>query len=49
MCIRDSEISEVGFFREDALPELSLTRVVPAQIQRMFEHSRHPEWPTDFD
>ena len=43
------EISEVGFFREDALPELSLTRVVPAQIQRMFEHSRHPECPTDFD
>ena len=43
------ETSEVGFFREDALPELSLTRVVPSQIARLFEHYRHPEWPADFD
>jgi ADP-ribose pyrophosphatase YjhB (NUDIX family) len=43
------ETSDVGFFREDALPELSLTRVVPAQIARLFEHYRHPEWPADFD
>src|SRR5262245_42992945 len=43
------ETSEVGFFREGALPELSLTRTVPAQIARLFEHHRHPEWPADFD
>jgi len=43
------ETSEVGFFHEDALPELSLTRTVPSQIARLFEHYRHPEWPTDFD
>lgn len=44
-----SETAAVEFFREDALPELSLTRVMPAQIARLFAHYRHPEWPTDFD
>ena len=43
------ETDDVGFFREEALPELSLTRVMPAQIARLFAHYRHPEWPTDFD
>jgi ADP-ribose pyrophosphatase YjhB (NUDIX family) len=43
------ETDEVGFFRENALPELSLTRVMPAQIERLFAHYRHPDWPTDFD
>jgi ADP-ribose pyrophosphatase YjhB (NUDIX family) len=43
------ETEAVDFFREDALPELSLTRVVPTQIARLFAHYRHPEWPTDFD
>src|SRR5215213_763325 len=43
------ETEAVEFFREYALPELSLTRVVPAQIARLFAHYRHPEWPTDFD
>jgi ADP-ribose pyrophosphatase YjhB (NUDIX family) len=43
------ETDEVGFFRENALPELSLTRVMPTQIGRLFEHYRHPDWPTDFD
>jgi ADP-ribose pyrophosphatase YjhB (NUDIX family) len=44
-----SETEAVEFFREDALPELSLMRVMPAQIARLFAHYRHPEWPTDFD
>jgi ADP-ribose pyrophosphatase YjhB (NUDIX family) len=44
-----SETSGVGWFAEDRLPALSLTRVTGAQIHRLFEHSRHPEWPTDFD
>lgn len=43
------ETEEVGFFPEDGIPELSLGRVTPAQINRVFEHYRHPELPTDFD
>lgn len=43
------ETNGVGFFREDALPPLSVSRVTAAQITRMFEHARHPDWPTDFD
>jgi hypothetical protein len=31
------------------LPELSIARVRPGQIARLFQHARHPEWPTDFD
>jgi ADP-ribose pyrophosphatase YjhB (NUDIX family) len=43
------ETDGVGFFHEDEIPELSLLRVTPAQIARLFEHHRHPDWPTDFD
>jgi ADP-ribose pyrophosphatase YjhB (NUDIX family) len=43
------ETADAAFFREDEIPPLSLPRVTPAQIQRFFEHARHPEWPTDFD
>jgi ADP-ribose pyrophosphatase YjhB (NUDIX family) len=43
------ETDGVDFFREDALPPLSLGRVTPAQIAHLFEHARHPDWPTDFD
>ncbi len=43
------ETDGIGFFKEDALPELSLTRVVPEQIRRIFEHYRHPDLPADFD
>jgi ADP-ribose pyrophosphatase YjhB (NUDIX family) len=43
------ETEDVGFFAEDAIPELSLTRVMPSQIAHMFDHARHPEWPTSFD
>ncbi|MBD2500114.1 NUDIX hydrolase [Anabaena azotica] len=43
------ETEEVGFFTEDALPELSLGRVTPKQIQRIFQHYRQPDLPTDFD
>ena len=43
------ETSEVAFFAEDALPELSIARVTEAQIRRMFEHRRRPELPADFD
>ena len=43
------EIHDVGFFREDAIPELSLARVLPTQIERMFLHWRQPDLPTEFD
>ena len=43
------ETSEVAFFGEDELPDLSLGRVTAAQILRLFEHYRKPELPTDFD
>jgi ADP-ribose pyrophosphatase YjhB (NUDIX family) len=39
----------VGFFGEHELPDLSLSRVTPAQIKRFFEHHRRPELPADFD
>jgi ADP-ribose pyrophosphatase YjhB (NUDIX family) len=43
------EIQGVGFFAEDEIPELSLTRNVPSQITRMFEHYRQPDLSADFD
>jgi ADP-ribose pyrophosphatase YjhB (NUDIX family) len=39
----------VGFFGEEEIPELSLTRVTPAQVMRFFEHYHQPELPVDFD
>jgi ADP-ribose pyrophosphatase YjhB (NUDIX family) len=43
------ETGGVEFFREDALPALSLGRVTPQEIHMLFEHYRHPELPTEFD
>jgi ADP-ribose pyrophosphatase YjhB (NUDIX family) len=43
------ETPEVGFFRRNELPNLSISRVTPYQIEHMFEHAGHPEWPTTFD
>jgi ADP-ribose pyrophosphatase YjhB (NUDIX family) len=44
------ETSEVAFFAERELPaELSTRRVLLPQIQRMFDHMRRPELPTEFD
>jgi ADP-ribose pyrophosphatase YjhB (NUDIX family) len=44
------ETTEIGFFREDQLPaDISIGRVVPYQIGRMFAHYRAPELPTEFD
>ncbi|HEY3841114.1 MAG TPA: NUDIX hydrolase [Bryobacteraceae bacterium] len=44
-----SETSEAAFFGENEIPPLSLTRILPEQIARIFEHLRHPDWPTEFD
>jgi ADP-ribose pyrophosphatase YjhB (NUDIX family) len=43
------DADEVGFFGEHELPELSLSRVMPAQIRGFFEHHRRPGLPADFD
>lgn len=44
-----SETDSVAFFGETEIPPLSIGRVTPAQIRRMFEHHRDPALPTDFD
>ena len=45
------ETSETGWFNEDEIAglELSVGRVLPKQLARMFEHHRSPDLPTDFD
>jgi ADP-ribose pyrophosphatase YjhB (NUDIX family) len=44
------ETSEVAFFAEDEVPsDLSIARVLPYQITRMFEHARFGALPTDVD
>jgi ADP-ribose pyrophosphatase YjhB (NUDIX family) len=44
-----TEISEVGFFDEDALPDLSLGRCNPDQIALCFAHFRESGRATVFD
>ena len=44
-----ADTTAVDFFAEAALPPLSISRVTEGQIRRMFEHLRHPDWPTDFE
>lgn len=46
---QSNETDSVAFFGENEIPSLSITRVTPAEIQHMFEHYRHPEWPTSID
>lgn len=43
------ETSDVGFFGEENLPELSQGRVLESQIRRMFAHHRDSSLPTEFD
>jgi len=44
------ETTEVDWFERGALPaDLSLGRVLPAQIERMFEHAANPGLATDFE
>lgn len=47
----NAETEETGWFTEAEIPDLNLStgRVTVAQIQRLFEHSRHPALPTEFD
>ena len=43
------ETTGVQFFAEDNIPELSISRTLPFQITRMFDHHRNRVLPTDFD
>ncbi len=44
------ETTEVAWFARDAIPaDLSLGRVLPGQIERMFAHRADPGLPTEFD
>ncbi len=43
------ETEGAAFFARDEIPPLSIARVLPKQIERLFEHHDHPEWPTEFD
>ena len=43
------EISEIGFFAPDELPELSLSRTLPDDIDLLLSHQKHPELATSFD
>ena len=43
------ETEDVDFFAEDNIPQLSIRRVTPIQITRIFEHYRNPNLFTDFD
>jgi ADP-ribose pyrophosphatase YjhB (NUDIX family) len=47
--VHSIETEGAEFFAEDGIPPLSLTRVVPSQIARLFAHLRDPGLPTDFD
>jgi ADP-ribose pyrophosphatase YjhB (NUDIX family) len=44
-----TETEAIEFFAAEDLPPLSIGRVTPRQIAHMFEHHRHPDWPTTFD
>ena len=44
-----NETSEVDFFAESEIPELSQSRVTRQQIAKFFEYYRHGNLPTDFD
>lgn len=44
-----NETSEVKFFSLDEIPDLSVSRTLPKQIARMYEHKNNPDLPTDFD
>lgn len=43
------ETAGASFFSQDEIPPLSAGRITTYQIQRMFEHFRIPDLPTDFD
>lgn len=48
--IDNLETSGIGWFNRDNLPDdLSLTRLLPHQLRRMFDHYDQPDLATDYD
>lgn len=48
--IDNLETSGIGWFDRETLPDdLSLTRLLPHQLQRMFDHHDQPDLATDYD
>jgi ADP-ribose pyrophosphatase YjhB (NUDIX family) len=43
------ETTAVDFFADNEIPDLSISRILPYQIVRMFEYHRNPSLPVDFD
>jgi ADP-ribose pyrophosphatase YjhB (NUDIX family) len=43
------ETTSAAFFQANRIPDLSISRVTPEEISRMFQHLRNPNLPTDFD
>jgi ADP-ribose pyrophosphatase YjhB (NUDIX family) len=43
------ETADPTFFAQNQIPELSLPRVTPEEIDNMFVHLSEPDRPTDFD
>jgi ADP-ribose pyrophosphatase YjhB (NUDIX family) len=43
------ETADVAYFAIDELPDLSVSRVLGHQIERMFAHANSPALPTEFD
>ena len=44
-----NETSDVAFFAENDIPELSIPRTLPKQIKKFFQYYRNPQLPADFD
>ena len=47
--IKPGETGGARFFPVGDLPDLSVSRTLPQQIRRLYEHVRNPALPTDFD
>ena len=45
----DHEVTDVGFFAEEAIPPLDVNRTAPDLVALCFAHRREPDLPTDFD
>lgn len=47
--VPDAEVTEIGFFAPDALPPLSVTRIIESDITAAFAAHADPLRPTEFD
>jgi len=43
------ETPAADWFAREALPPLSLDRILPSQLERLFRHRDHPDLPAEFD